>query len=399
MRHCSQADRIGKLATANPDSEHAVEYLKLRGMIARGAPPRERHGYTMTDCRDQLTQTSVVATTMAKIARLVELGFDSADVVIMDEASTITNAQSLLLHQICTRLIVTAGDTLQLFSTCISLPAQRNSYGAFAQLSVLEAWPCINAGRVEVVSMNNDYRSVTELMAMSNSLWCGGQMQRPIIAAQAENTVFSTQLRKIMENLAGGFMEQVAKSNRRLIFLDVGTLEEKYGDSRMNPGFSAAAVDILHALSQQIGAEGAGTGKMAFLSFYAAEVARFRQCWASKLPTLPLPEACTVDNSQGREWKLVVMSLTRAALDAALEDPKRRYGILNDARRQYIATGRAREMLIVVGNATILQKSLARHPTLRNTQAHVIKLWEYLEKHAAMVRLPANLRRSKWGGV
>lgn len=94
---------------------------------------------------------------------------------------------------------------------------------------------------------------------------------------------------------------------------------------------------------------GLSPADVAVITPYSAQVKLLQQLLAQEARDLSGLEVKTVDGFQGRERQCVVFSAVRA-------NPRGGVGFLADQRRLNVALTRAKRGLVVVGNASTLQR-------------------------------------------
>lgn len=77
-------------------------------------------------------------------------------------------------------------------------------------------------------------------------------------------------------------------------------------------------------------------------------------------PRIPV-KVSTVDNFQGRESQVVIVSCVRSAIEAAESDQRFGIGFLKQPERTNVALSRAKQLLIIIGNRKILSKDATWH--------------------------------------
>jgi hypothetical protein len=171
---------------------------------------------------------------------------------------------------------------------------------------------------------------------------------------------------------------------RPLCFIDVDTPERHAGTSFINDGQAAAACDVVKGLLQDTSFSAAN---VCILVAYAAQV----QVVEGKSDGL-CPNVYTIDDFQGREAEVVVVSTVRTSA----------LGFLADAKRINVLLTRARAALVVIGCRQCLECSdvwaswLLQAPRLGHdtVQAYLSRVKKSSEKGP---RGDAGLARSRGG--
>lgn len=140
-----------------------------------------------------------------------------------------------------------------------------------------------------------------------------------------------------------------------LIWLSTSTLpahsEQRSGTSYKNPAECRAIVTALKELGEAVRANGEPVS-CGVITGYAAQLAEIEAELQRRLPTLSKDlkiSVGTVDAFQGREFDVVIYSVTRS-------NPVGTFGFLKDARRLNVALSRARHSVIVVGDHDFIRR-------------------------------------------
>ncbi|KAJ0318805.1 hypothetical protein COL5a_010530 [Colletotrichum fioriniae] len=115
--------------------------------------------------------------------------------------------------------------------------------------------------------------------------------------------------------------------------------------------------DMIVGLYNHLASNGTSPSEITILTFYSGQKAciesSFRQTTgAGRL----VPEVQTVDGYQGRENRVILISITRSPEDRTKPDS----GFLNDLRRAIVALSRPRHLLVILGDMQNLLASSAR---------------------------------------
>eukprot|EP01111_Echinosteliopsis_oligospora_P015569 TRINITY_DN6195_c0_g1_i1.p1 TRINITY_DN6195_c0_g1~~TRINITY_DN6195_c0_g1_i1.p1 ORF type:complete len:290 (-),score=58.16 TRINITY_DN6195_c0_g1_i1:42-911(-) len=85
---------------------------------------------------------------------------------------------------------------------------------------------------------------------------------------------------------------------------------------------------------------------------YRKQVQKFTQ-WFHHFPALKNIKVGTVENFQGQEKRVIILSLVRSVSDNIEHDTKFRLGFCASPKRMNVAISRAKELLAVFGNASL----------------------------------------------
>lgn len=189
-----------------------------------------------------------------------------------------------------------------------------------------------NYNRMFVTQLVKNYRSHPALLHFSNENFYDSQLVAVCNPAVA--------------NFAIGWEGLMLNKDFPMLFHTTKTRSKEVGVSLMNEG-EVNLVDtyVQTLLGQGINGKEVLETDIGIISPYCAQRDRFREQFESLYPKL---EVGTVDSFQGREKKIIIMSTVRSGT--------KHVGFLRNVKRLNVALTRAQCLLIIVGNATTLQK-------------------------------------------
>ena len=166
---------------------------------------------------------------------------------------------------------------------------------------------------------------------------------------------------------------QVPKCLQHSMFFWTHEFPEQSERSCKNAGEAA----MIKKLATFIIAEGTRAEKVTIIAAYSAQVKALRDLLRDE--DHEGVNVCTIDEFQGDENDVIIVSLVRSIRDA--NDPRMAsIGYLNVQNRLVVASSRARCAMIFVGNATHLRKCTERQAKGRNTPPTLAR-WDELLLH------------------
>lgn len=272
------------------------------------------------------TSSAIVAATCLATNDAV-FAHASFDVCILDEASQITVPTCLGPLRYADRFVL-LGDHQQLAPLVRDEHAARGGLGTSLFQQLCAAHPAA------VVAMGCQYRMNAAIMALSNTLVYDGRLR----CGNAH--VAQAQLDVHMDHVEG-WLRDVLDPARPVLFVDTDALpapEVRTGDQVANPREAQILATLCRAFVQG-GVEARAIG---VLTPYRAQLRRLAAECAHISPL-------TVDQAQGRDWSLVLVSLVRS-------HPHGTAGaLLRDVRRLNVLLTRAQHKLVLVGSARTMR--------------------------------------------
>ncbi|KAI3623330.1 hypothetical protein CBS14141_004113 [Malassezia furfur] len=246
----------------------------------------------------QVVAATCLATNDAAFARR------TFDVCIVDEASQITTPTCLGPLRMADRFVL-VGDHHQL------APLVREAAAASGGMATSLFEALCAAHPEAVVSLTRQYRMNAAIMALSNALVYGGALQCG--SADVADAALAT--------AAAADVPQARRD---------GTLE------------NAAEAALVGTLCAAFGRAGVPPEAIGVLTPYRQQVRHLRAAVHAGV------EVLTVDQAQGRDWPLVLVSMVRS------NDARQAGSLLRDTRRINVLLTRAKHKLLLVGSARTL---------------------------------------------
>lgn len=310
--------RVGPLHRIHP----RVQACALERQVAADASAEAWHAH--------LAAAPLVAATCLA-AGDAALAHRSFDVCIVDEASQITLPTILGPLRLCDRFVL-VGDQHQLPPLVRDADAQAHGLAVslFERLST--AYP------QAVTALRAQFRMNEAIMSLSNQLVYEGQLQCG--SASVAHARLALEARPSVPWLAAALDPAYP-----VVWVDTDTAGavEARGDGAPDNAREAACVA---ALVDAFLRSGVAPRELGVLTPYRQQAARLRAACAA--------EVLTIDQAQGRDWPVVLVSLVRANEAGAVGE------LLRDRRRVNVLLSRAQTKLVLVGSLhTMLQASSA----------------------------------------
>lgn len=363
-----QVLRIGAASYVHPSSH--------RFMLSA-----DRGGSSLSAMKSCCDNVRLVACTVLTAARCPLLKAMCIDCCVMDEAGQITQLAAIgaILHA---RSCVLVGDDNQLPPLVVSAEAQKRGMDVSLFKRLMEAHPTAVSRLCDQYRMNDDIMSLCNHLIYSNAMKCGD-------SSIAKARISLSYGREVINR--SHWLHFAIQPNPAVLMIDTdgltagrmleGAAPSSKSDGRVvNRSEAAVVCSLLRALrlasvdlQQQVGV----------ISPYKAQVGLIRQMIQQELhrdeQQLPPPMACevsTVDQFQGRDKDIVILSTVRSPGSGGsslllLRDWRRinvaitRYSTLgkglhcnassSSSSSRSSAIDRARHKLLIIGSVEVMQ--------------------------------------------
>ncbi|KAI9530694.1 hypothetical protein NQZ68_000185 [Dissostichus eleginoides] len=310
--------------------------------------------------KEKLMEYRIMVTTLLTAGRLVTGDIPAGHFthVFVDEAGHSVETESLVplagLLNAATGQVVLAGDPKQLGPILRSPFAMKYGMG----FSFLERMmkDCSPYQKVEgeydnrfVTKLLKNYRSHPAILEVPNELFYEGEL---LYCAD-----------EILRNCYCGW-EYLKNKNFPVLFHGVTGVDEQEGNS---PSFFNVAevevlMDYVRKLMQTQGKKGLATispSDIGIIAPYRKQVQKIRRALDKvakelKIHTMKLLKVGSVEEFQGQERRVILVSTVRSSPDYAEVDKKFNLGFVKNEKRFNVAVTRAKALLIVVGNPRVL---------------------------------------------
>ncbi|WFD07562.1 DNA helicase [Malassezia vespertilionis] len=318
----------------------------------RGLDPRPE-AYEIT-----IQQASVVAATALAINDPI-FARQTFDVCIVDEASQITVPTCLGPLRFAERFVM-IGDHLQLAPLVKDTVAAQGGM----QTSLFQRL-CI-AHPSSIAELHEQYRMNTHIMHFSNALVYNGRLRAGNEAVAQSTLMFA----KDKVCVQPAWLQPILAPDVRVAFLDTDKIPAR--ESRTEAQVeNVEEARVLGDLCNALLTCGARAEHIGVLTPYRQQMRLLRaKCYGA--------EVLTVDQSQGRDWRVVLVSFVRSNdMHAAGE-------LLRDMRRLNVLLTRPKSKLIMVGSRTTLQGRV------EDREKPMPRLLAMLQECAAIFSIPAS---------
>ncbi|CCU97939.1 unnamed protein product [Malassezia sympodialis ATCC 42132] len=262
------------------------------------------------------------------------LAHRSFDVCIVDEASQITLPTTLGPLRLCERFVL-VGDSHQ-------LPPLVRDPDALAHGLATSLFERLSTAHPQAVTaLCAQYRMNEAIMSLSNGLVYDGQLQ-----CGNDRVAHATLDLRSAEAPAPWLAEALAPAHPVVwVNTDAADAAERRQDGALDNEREAACVSALvHALVQG----GIELCDMGVLTPYRQQVACLRAVCAC--------EVLTLDQAQGRDWSVVLVSLVRSNEAGVVGE------LLRDRRRINVMLSRAKTKLVLVGSLRTMSSTASSAP-------------------------------------
>lgn len=261
-----------------------------------------------------LGEAKIVGSTLVK-AQLRPMAGQQFDVAIIDESSQALVTLALLGMAKAKRWVL-VGDHKQLMPI-LRTAGEEEAKRLSAFVYLMSKYPH------RVLWLRRHYRSNSKIIGFSQRYIYGGMIEP---AERCHSIKLEIEKRG----------EEYLDPDRPVVFIHVEGKELRSGKSRYNQAEVEAAATVVEALRRA----GVKEGQIAVIAPYKAQRNKLKAVVGDGV------EVGTVDAFQGREWDVVVFTVT------ATED----FRFVENENRLNVAFTRARKKLIVVGNAHAIER-------------------------------------------
>lgn len=342
----------------------------LETMVASGKFPSLRHLHA------HLQHSQVVGVTCLGIKHSL-FARRTFDVCIIDEASQIPEPLALGPMRVA-RASILVGDHMQLPPLVMSKSARRGGMGTSLFKRLSEAHPAAVFKLTRQYRMNEDIQTLSNLLMYDGALKCGseavarGQYQLPINDDVMGELPWLAHV--LQPSNAVTFLDTDSTASERAAASEMGngaSLEQRGiklagGGGGMTNPVEAAAVSVFASELLRRGGLASDIGIIAPFHSQLRLIRRMLTILSSNaggaVDQLAAIEVDTVDRFQGRDKRVIIMSMVRSNASGEVGQ------ILADVRRLNVAVSRAKEKLVLVGSASCLAQG---SPELASMISHI----------------------------
>ncbi|XP_011310919.1 probable RNA helicase armi [Fopius arisanus] len=348
--HCLQDDSI---------PERLLPYCATGNLAAENSVGVSRHygeGPKLNCTTSVLGRHRITIGTCIALGQLHLMGFPRGHFshILVDEAGQATEPEILVpltLIEAHQGQIILAGDPMQLG------PVVNSRYACFLGLAesflvrLLHQFPyqrdldgfARGYDPRLVTKLVINYRSLPEILELPNYLFYDSELEASLSGIDSEEA-------KLLETLRGDLPERVGKPPA-VVFHGVygDDVQDDDSPSWYNPA-EATQVYLYLLKLYGCGIEGSDVGVIAP---YQKQVKRIRELLMEL--DVAVPKVGSVEEFQGQERKIIILSAVRSGRERLREDVKHALGFVASPRRLNVAITRARALLIIIGNPELLQ--------------------------------------------
>ncbi|XP_015114635.1 probable RNA helicase armi [Diachasma alloeum] len=349
--HCLQDDSI---------PERLLPYCATGNLASESSVGRSRHygeGPKVNCTTSVLGRHRITIGTCIALGQLYHMGFPRGHFshILVDEAGQATEPEILVpltLIEAHQGQIILAGDPMQLGPVVNSRFASSFGLGESFLVRLLQQFPYQRdpEGFARgydprlVTKLVINYRSLPEILQLPNSLFYDSELEASLSAVDSEEA-------QLLETLREELPERTPRKPPAIVFHGVNGEDKQDPDSPSwyNP---AEATQVYLYLLRLYGAGLTGED-VGVIAPYQKQVKRIRELLMEL--EVAVPKVGSVEEFQGQERKVVILSAVRSGGDFVGDDVKHALGFVASPRRLNVAITRARALLIIVGNPVLLQ--------------------------------------------
>ncbi|WFD44716.1 DNA helicase [Malassezia psittaci] len=322
---------------------------------------RLRHDASLEEYNDLVAHAQIVAATcLASNDALFQNRV--FDVCIIDEASQITIPTCLGPLRFADRFVM-IGDHHQLAPLVREKAAANRGLAKSLFQHLCEAWP-------EALSaLTRQYRMNADIMALSNTLMYGGQLQCGSQAVAQASFSLGPPSRP-----PASWIEPLLSPSARIAFLNTDALpaREERKDGALENAEEARIIGQLTGYFLRAGVDPKSIG---ILTPYRRQVRHLQSA-------NPSVEVVTIDQAQGRDWHLVLVSMVRSNQEANAGS------LLRETRRLNVMLTRAKQKLILVGSLATLQGDIHQHSRHASGTRPLTRVLDLFDEMKAIYNIP-----------
>ncbi|XP_063977617.1 probable RNA helicase armi [Diachasmimorpha longicaudata] len=349
--HCLQDDSI---------PERLLPYCATGNLASESSVGRSRHygeGPKVNSTTSVLGRHRITIGTCIALGQLYHMGFPRGHFshILVDEAGQATEPEimvPLTLIEAHQGQIILAGDPMQLGPVVNSRFGSSFGLGESFLVRLLQQFPYQRdpEGFTRgfdprlVTKLIINYRSLPEILQLPNTLFYDSELQASLSAIDSDEA-------NLLEALREDLPERGPRKPPAIVFHGVNGEDKQDADSPSwyNPA-EATQVYLYLLKLYEAGVRGEDVGVIAP---YQKQVKRIRGLLMELDVTVP--KIGSVEEFQGQERKIIILSAVRSGRDFVGDDVKHALGFVASPRRLNVAITRARALLIILGNPNLLK--------------------------------------------
>lgn len=260
--------------------------------------------------------------------------------IFLDEAGQVSEPETMVpLSHFCQRntVVVLAGDPMQLGPVVFSKDAESCGLGKPYLERLFECQFYRDGNKNYVKKLLRNYRCHPTILHLPSELFYCGQL-----IPCKEN-----------DESSSNWLDLLPKPEFPILFVGIQGIDEREGS---NPSWfnRIEASKVVEIITDLMADKGLSEEDVGVITPYRQQVLKIRKA----LESLDLPniKVGTVEQFQGQERKVIIVSTVRSTIQHNEFDKIHYLGFLSNPRRFNVAITRARSLLILVGNPHIISK-------------------------------------------
>ncbi|XP_015587394.1 probable RNA helicase armi isoform X2 [Cephus cinctus] len=275
--------------------------------------------------------------------------------VLVDEAGQATEPEIMVplnfIHSSHGQVVL-AGDPMQLGPVIQNKLAEYYGYGESFLSRLLHRFPyqkdpeSFDTGYDPrlVTKLVMNYRSLSEILELPNSLFYDSELRAQISSKRSKEV-------DLLKSLANELPERTGVPPA-IVFH--GVRGENYQDTDSPSWYNPEEATQVYLYLLRLYNHGLGASDIGIITPYQKQVRQIRELLFEL--DLVLPKVGSVEEFQGQERNVIILSTVRSTSNLVPEDIKHAIGFIASPRRLNVAITRARALLIILGNPDLLSK-------------------------------------------
>jgi len=329
-------------------------------------------------CRSKyLGSHRIIIGTCITLGTLLYLGFPKNHFthVIIDEAGQCIEPEVMtVIKQVdgnCGQIVL-AGDPLQLGPIVLQKYAAEKGLETSFLVRLLSTQPYskdkiryshTGYNPILITKLIYNYRSVPSILDCYNNLFYDSELIPQI--EEDDKREFA-----LLRSLEGTLSKTFNKKHVNQGLLFWGIRGQNRQDSDSPSWYNGEEAAQLYLFSLKLLKEGVNPKQIGIITPYQKQVKKIRRLF-EEADLMELPKIGTVEEFQGQERDIILISTVRSSKNLVATDLKFTLGFLQSSKRMNVAISRARALLVIFGNPHLLSldlnwEKLIRYSIARN---------------------------------